>query len=879
MATAPPRIARALLGVSIPRALRSTVLRDLDEVFDKKVREIGAAAAARWYRREAASCAWRFAADRVTFGGRGSMGVSTLDLKLAGRMILKSPGLTLVGGLAIATAIAVTVLAFELVNDIIRPSLPLPNSDRVVTLQWFNPRTSDLEGRLSRDLYRWQSAHSITAIGGYVSHDRPLSTGDGAGELIRAAEMTASGFAVAGVAPLFGRTLVADDERPGGPEVMVASYDVWSGLLNSDPGVVGRVVHFGGTSYSIVGVMPSGFGFPVSHKAWIPLRSVNAMAERFSGPPLRAFARLKPGVTSAAAARELQGISAAEPVTTPELAGPDVVRLETRVVPYAAGLVPVRALRQSTELQSILVLILMMCAANVATLVFARTATRQQEIAVRAALGATRARILVQFFFEALALAVVGAAVGMGIVTVVINRVMQFVWSTGAAHPFWWDDRIASTSYAYAAALTLLIALICGITPALKGTRRGVSGSLQAEGRSTSAKFGATWTTVIVVQVALMVMLLPPALSQAWQGFRARPGGAGFAAAEYLSAFVLLNDEAGALSEDDQRMAASLSDLEGALRAAPFVTGVTFASTFPGTLNNASNIEIEGVSFGDREKPRTYSAVVAPNFFATLDVPVLTGRDFTSADADHGLVVIINQQFLAQLDGRNPIGRHIRRRLGADPADLGPPMEIVGVVRDLGFSPLRPDDAAGFYEVARPGTKGVNQIAVHLPAFSDGPGAFAQQLRQVAFKTNPHLLTLQPLPLHLAGQAELVAFRVFASAMFFVAVMGVVLSTAGVYSMMSFTVSRRTREIAIRAALGADSRRVITAIFSRAVVQLSAGAGLGVALIVYMRPEFAKEVWLPVSLGLFMMVVGAFACLVPARRALRIQPSDALKDS
>jgi len=130
-----------------------------------------------------------------------------------------------------------------------------------------------------------------------------------------------------------------------------------------------------------------------------------------------------------------------------------------------------------------------------------------------------------------------------------------------------------------------------------------------------------------------------------------------------------------------------------------------------------------------------------------------------------------------------------------------------------------------------------------------------------------------------AGQAELVAFRVFASAMFFVAVMGVVLSTAGVYSMMSFTVSRRTREIAIRAALGADSRRVIAAIFSRAMVQLSAGAGLGVALIVYMRPEFANEVWLPVSLGLFMMVVGAFACVVPARRALRIQPSDALKDS
>jgi putative ABC transport system permease protein len=469
---------------------------------------------------------------------------------------------------------------------------------------------------------------------------------------------------------------------------------------------------------------------------------------------------------------------------------------------------------------------------------------------------------------------------------VVIDRVMKFIWSTGAGHPFWWDDRIAPSSYAYAAALTLLIALICGITPALKGTRQGVSGSLQAEGRSTSAKFGATWTTVIVVQVALMVVLLPPAISQAWQGFRARPGGAGFAAGEYLSAYVLLNVQAGAPAEqpgapdaDDQRLAASLRDLERELGAAPFVKGVTFASTFPGTFHNTTDIEIEDVTFADRQRPRIYSATVAPDFFATLEVPVLAGRDFVNADADNGLVVIVNQQLVAHLGGRNPIGRHLRRRMGGAAGTLGPPMEIVGVVRDLGFSPMRPDDAAGFYEVAKPGTKGINQVAVHLPGLTDGPGAFAQQLREVAFKANPHLLTLQPLPLNLAGQAELVAFRVFASAMFFVAVMGVVLSTAGVYSMMSFTVSRRTREIAIRTALGADSRRVIAAIFSRAVLQLAAGAALGVALVVYMRPEFAKEVWLPVSLGLLMMVIGTFACLAPARRALRIQPSDALKDS
>lgn len=862
MSPQPPPGARSLLRRALPRDLRDAILLDLDEVFQRRVASDGMAAARRWYWRETMSFTWRFLRERARW--RRPLQMSMLDLRLAARMVTKYPGLTVIGGLAIATAIGVTVIGFEVVHDLSDPILPLPNADRVVSVQMWDGRFGQPESRLTFELEQWRGATSFESIGGYETVERTMVANSGQGELVRAAEMNAAGFRTAGVSPLRGRVLVEADEAEGAPPVIVIGYKVWMTQFGGDPEILGRTLHLGSVARTIVGVMPDGFGFPISHSLWIPLPRQRAV-DRFSGPALRMFGRLSPSATLASAQSELAAISARQrwPAHMP------VTPLTPRVMRYASGIVPFGYLRQATRLQFVLVLLLLIACSNVAALVFARTATRHNEIIVRTALGAGRSRILGQFFVEALVLASIGAAFGLFVANTAIQWAMKMVWSAGAARPFWWDDRIAPVTYLYAGGLTLLVALLCGIVPALKGTRAGVQPGLQQHsGRGTNLTFGFGWTAVIVLQIALCVALLPGVLSQAWEAARAQAGGTGFATNEYLAVGL------GIEPDSEPRRSALYRDLETRLRQEPDVRGVAFATGFPGMPHGRGAIDVDGDPMNDRIRPQTYAAIVAPGFFEALDVRPTAGRTFVDADAVAGRnVAVVNRLFVERvLNGRNAIGQRVRF---ASPGTPRPWMEIVGVVPDLGMSPLRSDEGLGLYAVAAPGENGVESMAIHV---SGDPSAFAPRLRAIALSVSPVLQLQAPTPLNLAGQADQIGFRFFAIALAAVAIIGIVLSAAAIYALMSFTVSRRTREIAIRAALGANPRRIVAEIFSRVALQIGFGALAGVALVLFARPETAREVWLPAGLAVFMLVIGLCACAVPARRALRIQPSDALKD-
>lgn len=859
----PPTLARQWLRRSLPRDVRAVIVADLDEVFQRRVDADGIFAARRWYWREALSFTWRFLRERVT-GRPSTMRLSMLDVKLAARMVTAYPGLTLIGGLAIATAIGVTVIGFEITHDLSNPSLPLPQSDRVVSVQMWDGRWGSPESRLMFDLTRWRDAQSFDSIGGYQTIERTLVANHGEGELVRAAEMSASGFRVAAVAPLLGRTLVDADEAIGASPVAVVGYRLWTSRFNSDPNIVGRTLHLGSVGRTIVGVMPEGFGFPVSHSLWIPLMRQDAL-ERLTGPVLRVFGRLTSSSTASAAQSELAAISARQP--WPARVAP--TPLTPRVVPYASAIVPLGYIRRAYLLQSVLVLLLVICCSNVAALVFARTATRQNEIIVRTALGAARSRILGQFFVEALALAGIGAAVGLGVANAAVQWTMKWIWSSGSPRPFWWDDRIAPVTYLYAGALTLVVALLCGIVPALKGTRAGVHAGLQqGSGRAASLTFGFGWTAIVVLQIALCVALLPAALALGWDAMRAQASGAGFATNEYLA--VALDVEPGS----EPRRTALYRDLELRVRREPDVRGVAFASAFPGMSHTRGAIEVDGDPMADRIRPRSFTANVAPGFFSALDVQPIAGRTFVDADALAGRqVAVVNRLFVDQVfGGRNAIGRRVRFASNGAP---NPWMEIIGVVPDLGMSALRPEEGMGLYSAAAPGERFVEGMAIHV---AGDAAAFAPRLRAMALEVSPVLQLKNPMPLNVVGRADQIGVRLFALALAAVAVIGVILSAAAIYSLMSFTVSRRTREIAIRAALGANPRRIVAEIFSRVALQIGLGAIAGVAMVLIARPQSAREVWLPAGLAVFMFVIGLCACAVPARRALRIEPSDALKD-
>src|SRR5688500_15600019 len=383
---------------------------------------------------------------------------SWLDFKLGFRMLARYPGLTLVGGLAMAFAIWVGASTFELATQIIHPAIPLPDGNRIVAIHNWDAAASRIEPHVLHDFESWRTElQSVRELGAYRALERNLITGEGRGEPVEIAEITASAFTMTRVPPLMGRTLVEADGRPGATPVVVIGHDVWQRRFGGEPNVIGRTVRLASAPVTIVGVMPAGFEFPVAQSFWVPLRLNVLEHARREGPALRVFGRLAPGASMADAQAELTALgkrAAADFRETHE-------HLRPVVIPYAKSVVNVSGWR-SVGVMSVnlpLVLLLVLICGNVALLMFARAATRESEIIVRTALGAGRTRIIMQLFTEALVLGGVAAVAGLAAAGAGIRWMMTIIeaeFLEGGRLPFWFQDRLSPTTIAYAAILTVL---------------------------------------------------------------------------------------------------------------------------------------------------------------------------------------------------------------------------------------------------------------------------------------------------------------------------------------------------------------------------------------------------------------------------------------
>src|SRR5215218_5470792 len=416
----PPRLPRALLYHALPDDTRDVVDGDLYELYVARRASSGAAVAAIWYCLETLSFIMRFTLDRIIralrslFGGDAAP--SSLDLRLGARMVAKSPGLTLVGGFGMAIGVALAAGAYAFFNSYFYPKLPLNEGDRVVALGKFDTKRSREDERLLHDFRVWQrELRSVVDLGAFRTIKRNLISETGQGEPITIAEMTASGFRVPRVPPLLGRTLIDADERPGAAPVVVIGYDVWQSQFAGDQAIVGREIRLGRDAHTIVGVMPRGFRFPINHQYWTPLRfDPSVPVAPGTGPNLKVFGRLARGVTKEAAQAELSAIGRHLAAEGPK----ELAHIEPRIVSYVNIFVNVEVENELTPpyalMRFLVAFLLVVVAMNVAVLVYARTVTRTGEIAVRTALGATRARIVTQLFAEALVLSTLSALVGLG---------------------------------------------------------------------------------------------------------------------------------------------------------------------------------------------------------------------------------------------------------------------------------------------------------------------------------------------------------------------------------------------------------------------------------------------------------------------------------
>jgi len=802
---------------------------------------------------------------------------SWLDFKVGFRMLLRYPGLTLVGTAAIAVAIALGTIYFEAVNKWKNPRLPIRDADRVVSIRNWKVNEFEPEPRSLYDFAIWrEQVTTVESFGAAVVFVRNLATEDGRVEPVQGAEVTASAFRLMGTAPLLGRTLTEQDEQPAEPPVVVVGHMLWKTRFASDPGVVGRTVKLGTATATIVGVMPEGFGFPVSERIWTPLRTDGATLAPRTGPAVSIFGRLTPGVSIDQAQAEIAAIGARVAAITPQTHE----NLRPRVVAYAKPLLEggealfVRNILYAVN--GIFLMLLAVISVNVATLVFARTATRGWEIAVRNALGASRGRIVTQLFVEALVLSTVATILGLVIAKFSLRWGLSLL-AGSRAMPFWIDDSLSWTTVLYAALLTLVGAAIVGILPALRITKTNVQGALRSEQAGSGLRFGVFWTTVIVAEVAITVAFIPLAAGGVAESNRFAQRAEGIGAERYLTASVGMDREDHMTDPVTfaARGRAGFDELERRLGAEPGVEHVTFADRLPVMDQFKYRIEVNPAGGVPETGLRTSTLVqVSRGFFTAFGTSVVAGRDFEPLDFETGRVLMVNESFTRHVFGdRNPIGQRIRILGGEDESVAGEEWyEVIGMVKDFGWQLPRPQEQSAMYR-PRPPTPGSRlSLAVRVR----DPGAFATRLRSVAADVDPTIRLTDVQPLTDVGGSEATINWTLTAVAWLVSLIVLILSATGIHSLMSFTVARRTREIGIRAALGASPGRIVAGIFSRAFLQISAGVLAGNALAALMGGS-TRQVMLLLAADAVVLIAGLAACAVPLRRALRIDPTEALR--
>lgn len=863
-----------LLGGRMEREMQDEMRQHLERATERLMaRGLSPEEARRAALREFGNVHYLQEKSRDARGGRWLEALSP-DARLALRMLVKNPVLSVVGGLGMAVAMAIGIGFFAFMTFYYSDP-PVEEGERVVTVAYV---VGDDSRSTLFDYQLWKGElKSFEDVAAYRIIERELGGPIGAPGRAEVAQMTASGFRVARVPPLMGRPLLDSDEAQGAPPVLVIGYREWQRRFGADPAVVGREVRLDGMPHTVVGVMPEGFRLPVNHGFWTALVAEVPLGPA-EGPAVHVFGRLAPGVDAASAEVEAAGIGARMVAEYPGL----YERLVPVVRPYIRHVLGVEQYPAWTVwlMQLFAALILIAVAVNVAVLFYARTALRRAEITVRTALGASRSRIVTQLFLEALALSAVAAALGL-LISQVGYRQLTFLDDIQERVPYWLLGGLPPATILYAAGLAAVAALVVGVIPGLQATGGHLQSTLRELGGGTGLRMGRTWTVLICVQVAVAVGILPAVVGIAWSS--TPPPTPTFPATEVLSfqlrprsALPAAVDAGQPAAEDDYP--GLQAELLRRVAAMPEVAGVTFASTSSG-----ARIEVEDPTHATSSN-LSGRLGIAPDYFEVLGVPLLAGRHFEEGDAVEGAAAaIVNRAFVEQFfGGGDALGRRLRIVNAADGSvrESAPWFEIVGVVEDM----ERPSGGGrATPRVYHPIALGTAPLRLEARTRGIGAASIAPHVREIAAEIAPGL-DLNTDPMELRYQGDPAGRRVLLLMVGLVTLSVLLLSAAGISALMSFAVSQRQREVGIRTALGASRGQVLASIFARSTRQLGIGLLIGAAGAALVDRLAGGELMsgqvapILAFVATIMLLSGLLATLGPARRALRIQPMEALRE-
>jgi putative ABC transport system permease protein len=807
------------------------------------------------------------------------------DLRYALRGIRKSPGFATVAIFLLAVGIGANATLFSIINAVVLRPLPYPESHRLV---WVGETRADLPfssanpGTVSyQNFVDWRTQQTVfDSIGAYQP------TGGSPGAFLIGTEpvrmeiqrMSADAFAALKVTPVLGRVFNNDEDRRGGPQAVVLSYGTWQGHFGGRP-VVGQPVSMNGVMHNIVGVMPPGFSFPYKGvEAWLPLASMpvprRVVHGGHAGEPLGAVARLKSGVTLEQARAEMATIAAQL-----EQAYPDANKdWKSRVEPLI-NVVVGEADRPLWILFGAVTLVLLIACSNVANILLARASVRQHEMGVRAALGASRGRIIRQLVSESLLLSFIGTALALLLASAGLSA---FVALAGDAIPRSTEIRLDGSVLGFAVALACLTGIVFGLAPAWMTRGQALHEYLKAAGgRSGSGERARVRQGLIVAEVALTILLLIGAglLLRSFQ--RLQSVSQGFNSEHLLSVDVSLPGVKYRTPELQSRFFESLIEK---LRAIPGVEDVGITSRVPLKHKRGDVVSyyVEGQPKPPGSPPDSMESITAsPGYFTAMGIRFLRGRGFTDQDSNHrDNVVIVDDEFATRhWPHEDPIGRRIQ--VGGV---SGPYLTVVGVVARVKLSSL--SEQGGFVQAYVPALQRPDIRASVVLKSRLTPAALAGSIREQVRSLDPaqpihNLRTITEI-----RDNSLASERLNLTVLGVFAIVALTLSVVGLYGVLAYSVARRQREIGVRTALGAQPRDVLRLVLGQGLRLTALGILLGIVAAFWSTRWLSSLLFevTPVdpstfsAVSILLLVVAFIACWIPARRATRIDPLRALRE-
>ena len=816
------------------------------------------------------------------------------DLRYALRTMSKSPTFALTVVLTLALGIGANTAIFSVIRAVLLKPLEYRDPGRLVRLSLENPRQNKYDRPLT--LMRLEelrkSAKSFSGIGAFLKYQENVSlSGHGEPEALKSARLSANVLDILDVKPLLGRGFLAEEDTTDGPPVVMISAGLWRRRFQGDPQVVGKVAMFNATPYTIIGVLPDGFAFPFGGTdLWFtrPAEwSVLPSRFWFGLTPLNGLARLKPQVTLSQANAELDVLNQQYIFAHPERL--DAGAGETmRAVPMKDRLVAdVRPMLWM--LFGAVGFVLFIACANVAGLLLARANFRSRELAVRAAVGASRGRLVRQLSTESLMLAGAGGALGVLLAKLGLNAVRHF----GPLNlPRAGEIRLDGSVLVFTMALSTAAGLLCGLFPSLQASRREIAAELResgvgARGGSSARRrvFGLNARGLLVVgQIALSIILLIGATLLMKSFARLRSVDPGFQSANLLTMKISLPLTR---YDTDPKKAAFFSELVERVSAVPGAIDATVAMSLP-TANDwlATNISIEGQPSDDsgRDSPSARLQSITPGYLRTLKIPLRRGRDFTQGDNSPGTqpVAIINESFVRRFWptyplGQDPVGQHLRE--GIDKTGW---VEIVGIVGDVNEGGLDVDPGPEFYV---PTVMHAPQTAYLAVRTERDPSLFFNAIRNQVLAIDKDQAVSDVRTMDEVLEATFGPLRLTMLLLGSFAAVALLLAVVGMYGVIAYSVAQRTQEVGIRRALGAQQANILRLVLSHGLGLALLGAGIGVggafALTRIMNSLLfhvsATDPPTFVTVALLFVIVALVASYIPARRAARVDPMAALR--